>query len=73
MREKYDLSTERANYFVVEARQLIKLLRVKIDDDNDLKLARKALSETRLMLQNLSRLADSRNTDEFDLVTKWLK
>lgn len=58
---------------VPKTENLVRLLRVKIGDDNDLNLARKALREISTMLEGVSKLAQATNTKEFDIVTKYLQ
>lgn len=72
LQKVYPMSSETAQYCITQSQHLIHLLRVKIEDDNDLKLARTALNEIGSMLQDIRNVSRARNVEEFDLVKNCL-
>ena len=54
--------------FLPQVQQLVELLRVKIEDDNDLKLARQALKETSQMLEHCAAYATEHRLGEDQVI-----
>ena len=70
---KMSMNVPELKALVPQAQQLIALLRIKVEDDGDLNLARKALRETRMLLEGIKTMAKKKNMEEMDIVKSFIR